>query len=125
MDAHFLNSSLVGDTLGPPGAGRSAEDGEHALGEQQVEDVNALAGHRQAGGGILVDNQPVASPYLIVAIGPPHAMQEVFEQTPAMQRLMLLAQSYGVGISVQTRDKLTVSAGSVRDVNFAKEIGPK
>ncbi|WP_409431596.1 DUF881 domain-containing protein [Mycobacterium sp. SMC-16] len=80
---------------------------------------------RQAGGGILVDNQPVASPYVIVAIGPPHAMQEVFEQTPAMQRLMLLAQSYGVGISVQTRDRLTVSAASVRDVNFAKEIGPK
>ncbi|MFL0238706.1 DUF881 domain-containing protein [Mycobacterium sp. SMC-17] len=80
---------------------------------------------RQAGGGILVDNQPVASPYVVVAIGPPHAMQEVFEQTPAMQRLMLLAQSYGVGISVQTRDRLTVSAASVRDVNFAKEIGPK
>jgi len=67
----------------------------------------------------------VASPYVVVAIGPPHAMQEVFEQTPAMQRLMLLAQSYGVGISVQTRDRLTVSAASVRDVNFAKEIGPK
>lgn len=80
---------------------------------------------RQAGGGILVDNQPVASPYVVVAIGPPHAMQEVFEHTPAMQRLMLLAQSYAVGVSVQTRDRLTVSAASVRDVNFAKEIGPK
>ncbi|WP_285034495.1 DUF881 domain-containing protein [Mycolicibacterium sp. lyk4-40-TYG-92] len=80
---------------------------------------------RQAGGGILVDNQPVASPYVVVAIGPPHALQEVFEQTPAMQRLMLLAQSYGVGISVQTRDRLTVSAASVRDVNFARPSEPK
>jgi hypothetical protein len=42
-----------------------------------------------------------------------------------MQRLMLLAQSYGVGISVQTRDRLTVSAGSVRDVNFARPSEPK
>ncbi|CAM5280767.1 hypothetical protein MAUB1S_04662 [Mycolicibacterium aubagnense] len=80
---------------------------------------------RQAGGGILVDNLPVASPYVVVAIGPPHAMQEVFEHTPAMQRLTLLAQSYGVGISVQTRDHLTVSAASVRDVNFARQSGPK
>ena len=68
---------------------------------------------------------PVASPYVVVAIGPPHAMQEVFEHTPAMQRLTLLAQSYGVGISVQTRDHLTVSAASVRDVNFARQSGPK
>lgn len=80
---------------------------------------------RQAGGGILVDNQPVASPYVVVAIGPPHAMQEVFEHTPAMQRLTLLAQSYGVGVSVQTRDRLTVSAASVRDVNFARPSEPK
>ena len=80
---------------------------------------------RQAGGGILVDNQPVASPYVVVAIGPPHAIQEVFEHSPAMQRLTLLASSYGVGINVQTRDKLTVSAASVRDVNFARQAGPK
>ncbi|MUL65034.1 hypothetical protein BOO86_11215 [Mycobacterium sp. CBMA 234] len=80
---------------------------------------------RQAGGGILVDNQPVAGPYVIAAIGPPHAMQEVFEHTPAMQRLTLLAASYGVGTSVQTRDRLTLSAASVRDVNFARQSGPK
>ena len=28
---------------------------------------------RQAGGGILVDNQPINSPYVILAVGPPHA----------------------------------------------------
>jgi uncharacterized protein YlxW (UPF0749 family) len=80
---------------------------------------------RQAGGGILVDNQPVSSPYSVVAIGPPHAMQEVFEHSPAMQRLTLLADSYGVGTSVQTSDRLTMSAASVRDVNFARQSGPK
>ena len=32
---------------------------------------------RQAGGSILVDNQPISSPYVILAIGPPHAMQDV------------------------------------------------
>jgi uncharacterized protein YlxW (UPF0749 family) len=79
---------------------------------------------RQAGGGILVDNQPISSPYAILAIGPPHAMQDVFDRTPGLQRLRLLESSYGVGVNVSSGDGLTLPAGSVRDVNFAKQIGP-
>jgi uncharacterized protein YlxW (UPF0749 family) len=78
---------------------------------------------RQAGGGILVDNQPISSPYAILAVGPPHAMQDVFDRSPGLQRLRLLETSYGVGVSVSVGDGLTVPAGSVRDVNFAKQIG--
>ena len=37
---------------------------------------------RQAGGGILVDNQPISSPYVILAVGPPHSMQDVFDRSP-------------------------------------------
>lgn len=80
---------------------------------------------RQAGGGILVDNQPVGSPYVIVAIGPGHAMQESFEHSPAMKRLTLLSVSYGVGINSTLGDRLSTPPASVRDINFAKEIGPK
>jgi uncharacterized protein YlxW (UPF0749 family) len=79
---------------------------------------------RQAGGGILVDNQPISSPYVILAVGPPHAMQDVFERSPGLQRLRLLESSYGVGVSVSAGDGLTLPAGSVRGVNFAKQIGP-
>lgn len=79
---------------------------------------------RQAGGGILVDNQPINSPYEILAVGPPHAMQDVFDRSSGLQRLRLLETSYGVGVSVSAGDGLTVPAGSVRDVNFAKQIGP-
>jgi uncharacterized protein YlxW (UPF0749 family) len=79
---------------------------------------------RQAGGGILVDNQPISSPYVILAVGPPHAMQDVFDRSPGLQRLRLLESSYGVGVTVSTGDGLTLPAGSVRDVNFAKQIGP-
>jgi uncharacterized protein YlxW (UPF0749 family) len=78
---------------------------------------------RQAGGGILVDNQPISSPYDILALGPPHTMQEVLERSPGLQRLRLLETSYGVGVSVSATENLTLPAGSVRDVNFAKEIG--
>ena len=78
---------------------------------------------RQAGGGILVDNQPISSPYGIVAVGPPHAMQDVFDRSPGLQRLRLLEASYGVVVTVSSTDHVTVPAGSVRDVNFAREIG--
>lgn len=78
---------------------------------------------RQAGGGILVDNQPISSPYVILAVGPPHAMQDVFDRSSGLQRLRLLETSYGVGVSVSAGDGLTVAAGSVRDINFAKQIG--
>ena len=79
---------------------------------------------RQAGGGILVDNQPISSPYVILAVGPPHAMQEIFDRSAGLQRLRLLETSYGVGLSVSAGDGLTLPAGSVRDINFAKQIGP-
>jgi uncharacterized protein YlxW (UPF0749 family) len=78
---------------------------------------------RQAGGSILVDNQPISSPYVILAIGPPHAVQDVFERSPGLHRLRLLEASYGVGVTVSTSEALTLSASPIRDVNFAKEIG--
>jgi uncharacterized protein YlxW (UPF0749 family) len=76
---------------------------------------------RQAGGGILVDNQPIGSPYVVLAVGPPHGMHDVFDNSSALQRLRLLETSYGVGVNVSEGDGLTVPAGSVRDVNFAKQ----
>ncbi|WP_422746700.1 DUF881 domain-containing protein [Mycobacterium sp. WMMD1722] len=78
---------------------------------------------RQAGGGILVDNQPVSSPYVLQAIGPPNTMAESFERSSGLQRLRLLEASYGVGVTVATADALTVPAGSVREVNFAERRG--
>jgi uncharacterized protein YlxW (UPF0749 family) len=80
---------------------------------------------RQAGGGILVDNQPINSPYTILAVGPPHSMGDAFDRSPGLQRLRLLEASYGVVVTVSATDSVTVPAGSVRDVNFAKEIGDK
>jgi uncharacterized protein YlxW (UPF0749 family) len=78
---------------------------------------------RQAGGAILVDNNPIGSPYTILAIGPPHAMQDVFDRSPGLHRLRLLETSYGVGVSVDARDGLALPAGTVRNVKFAREIG--
>jgi uncharacterized protein YlxW (UPF0749 family) len=51
-------------------------------------------------------------------------MAEVFDRSPGLQRLRLLETSYGVGVTVSTGEGLTLPAGSVRDINFAKQIGP-
>jgi uncharacterized protein YlxW (UPF0749 family) len=78
---------------------------------------------RQAGGAILVDNNPISGPYTVLAVGPPHTMRDVFDRSPGLQRLRLLEASYGVGVNVSARDGLKVSAGAVRDIKFAKQIG--
>jgi uncharacterized protein YlxW (UPF0749 family) len=78
---------------------------------------------RQAGGAILVDNNPISSPYTVLAVGPPHSMQDVFDSSPGLRRLRLLEASYGVGVGVSARDGLTLPAGAVRDVKFAKKVG--
>ncbi|MFI2841628.1 Uncharacterized conserved protein YlxW, UPF0749 family [Mycolicibacterium neoaurum] len=79
---------------------------------------------RQAGGRILVDNHPITSPYEVIALGPPHAIQDVFNRSSGMQRLMLLQRSYGVGVTVSTGEALNVPGGSVREIRFAKEMKP-
>lgn len=78
---------------------------------------------RQAGGAILVDNHPIASPYVILAVGPPNTLRDVFDHSPGLARLRLLETSYGVGVTVAAGDGLTLPAGATRDVRFAKQIG--
>ena len=80
---------------------------------------------RQAGGAILVDNQPITSPYVAVAVGPPHAMQDAFERSSGFQRMLLLEASYGVGATVTVGESLTVPAGSSREVKYAKPVGDR
>ena len=80
---------------------------------------------RQAGGAILVDNQPIGSPYVVIAVGPPHAMQDTFARSPGFQRMRLLEASYGVAASVSEQDSLTVPAGGGREVKYAKPIGTR
>jgi uncharacterized protein YlxW (UPF0749 family) len=79
---------------------------------------------RQAGGAILVDNNPITSPYTILAVGPSHAMQDAFDRSPGLHRLRLLEISYGVGVSVNAGDGLALPAAAIRDIKFAKQIGP-
>ena len=78
---------------------------------------------RQAGRAILVDNQPIGSPYVIVAIGPPHGMQDSFDRSLGLARMRLLEASYGAGVTVTAGDGLIVPAANTRDVKYAKKVG--
>jgi uncharacterized protein YlxW (UPF0749 family) len=78
---------------------------------------------RQAGGAILVDNHPISSPYTILAVGSPTGMRDTFDRSGGLQRLRLLEVSYGVGVNVSSGDGLSLPAGAVREIQFAKQIG--
>lgn len=77
---------------------------------------------RQAGGAILVDNQPTSSPYRVVAIGPAHAMKAAFERGPAMARLRVLQQAYGAQVTLATDDNLKVGPAAGRIIKYATQI---
>ncbi|MFD6198705.1 DUF881 domain-containing protein [Mycobacteriaceae bacterium NPDC060252] len=77
---------------------------------------------RQAGGAILVDNQPISSPYRIVAIGPANTMKSSFERSPGMARMRLLQKSYGIRLTLGTQENVQLAPAVNRDVKYAKEI---
>ncbi|WP_078327285.1 DUF881 domain-containing protein [Mycobacteroides salmoniphilum] len=77
---------------------------------------------RQAGGAILVDNQPISSPYRIVAIGPANTMRSSFERSPGMARMRLLQKSYGIRLTLGTQEDVQLAPAANRDVKYAKEI---
>lgn len=135
-------------TVGEPvqSGGLRGEDGDRGDGGQVVLDsdlqavINALwAGGaeaiavggvrvgpgvtvRQAGGAILIDQQPVPSPYLIEAIGP-QAMQADFLADPVYLRLEALVGLYGVELEVRAADDLQMPAAQVRELRSAGPSG--
>lgn len=75
---------------------------------------------RQAGGAILVDNQPVASPYVLLAVGPPQSLAGGFGDSSALRRLRLLEKAYGAGVTVSGSDSLSLPAVAGRQITFAR-----
>jgi uncharacterized protein YlxW (UPF0749 family) len=76
---------------------------------------------RQAGGAMLVDNQPVFSPYRVEAIGDTRALQREFVVSDAYVRMSSVSQLYGVGFAVAEDDSLTLPPATPRAVRVATE----
>lgn len=80
---------------------------------------------RQAGGAMLVDNQPISSPYVISAIGPTGTMQTGFIVSDAYLRMQAVHQLYGVGFTVTESARVGLPAAPVRELRYAREGTPR
>lgn len=78
---------------------------------------------RQAGGAMLVDDQPVPSPFVVQAVGPARTMQTSFVTSDAYLRLSAVAQVYGIGFTVTDADTLDLPAAATPDVRLAVPAG--
>ncbi|MDP9795510.1 uncharacterized protein YlxW (UPF0749 family) [Catenuloplanes nepalensis] len=82
------------------------------------ERLTATSTIRAAGEAILVDFQPVTSPYEVAAIGPDE-LKERFEQTGSASLFRALVDKYGMKFEVTGRDDLTLTAAAGGDLEHA------
>jgi uncharacterized protein YlxW (UPF0749 family) len=78
---------------------------------------------RQAGGAVLVDNRPVAQPYVLEAIGDPAAMHTRLVDTEAYGRFATFTQVYGTRFTVEAVQSLTLPGGSPAEPEVARKEG--
>lgn len=78
---------------------------------------------RQAGGAMLVDDQPVSSPYVVAAIGDPDGLQTGFLVSDAYLRLATVAREYGIGFTIDTGERLDLPAASTAELRLAVPQG--
>ena len=76
---------------------------------------------RTAGDAILVDLQPLVSPYVISAIGDPDELRTEFARTTAAAALNLLASQYSISSSVEPVEELAVPGGSASTLRYVIE----
>jgi uncharacterized protein YlxW (UPF0749 family) len=80
---------------------------------------------RQAGGAILVDFRPVASPYQVMAVGDPDGLANGFLSSPEASYVVGLQQEYGLQFDFARTDDLTLPAGTSPEVRWAQPLdGP-
>jgi uncharacterized protein YlxW (UPF0749 family) len=102
----------VVDALFASGAEAIAVNGER---------LTARTAIREAGDAILVDYRPLAPPYHIDAIGPPD-LKATFLKTQTGTLYENWRQVYGLGFSVDTRQRLTLPSAAEHVVRFAVPV---
>jgi uncharacterized protein YlxW (UPF0749 family) len=74
---------------------------------------------RFAGQAVLVDLHPIASPYVIDAVGPAEALDTGFAASDVASRYQTLQQADGITFSVAEKDALDLPAAAVAALRFA------
>ncbi|MEY2634914.1 MAG: hypothetical protein RIS75_854 [Actinomycetota bacterium] len=83
--------------------------------------LTAATSIRIAGATVLIDFQPVLSPFVIKAIGP-YSMRQDFNESDANVWLADLTTNYPVEGSVQWRKNLSVASGTMPTVKYSEEM---
>ena len=74
---------------------------------------------RQAGGAILVDNQPVFWPITIDAVGDPNTIHVAFVQTDGFARFSAFSSLYGIRFDLSASSSLSLAAAATPEVRYA------
>jgi uncharacterized protein YlxW (UPF0749 family) len=92
-----------------------------AVDGQRLSPVSTI---RAAGGAILVDLQPVSSPYEITAIGDPKTLPQAFNKSTAAVQLRSYNRQYGITLKIAAADALNLPAAMSPNLRFAKAPAP-
>jgi uncharacterized protein YlxW (UPF0749 family) len=84
-------------------------DGAEAISVNGVR-LTPTSAIRFAGDAVLVDFQPISSPYVIDAIGDSDLLATGFAASDVASRYQTLASAKGIGFSFSAKDKLSLSA---------------
>ena len=83
--------------------------------------ITASTSIRNAGKAVLIDYQPIRSPYTIKAIGPVD-MRNSFERSPGGAWVRDLDANYPIDVQITNRRALRMKAGTMPTVNFAEKV---
>ena len=144
LSARLANEELVAGTTAVQGPGLQVTLDDAPQGVNRVLDhdlqtvVNALwaagaeavavngqrltteSAIRQAGDAILVNFQPVAPPYDVLAVGDPTEMDTSFGASPAAARMRTFAQLYGLRFHYSRESALTLPAAAGLGLRYAR-----
>lgn len=76
------------------------------------ERIGTTTAIRQAGGAILIDFQPTASPYVIEVVGDPGTLPADFAQTEPARRFSTYRSAYGAQYHIETEERLELPAAT-------------
>jgi uncharacterized protein YlxW (UPF0749 family) len=97
-------------------------DGAEAIGVNGVR-LTPTSAIRFAGQAVLVDFQPITSPYRVTAIGDEDALSTGFAQSEVAIRYQSLAGAEGIGFSFAEHSKLTLPASPPANLRYATPAG--
>jgi uncharacterized protein YlxW (UPF0749 family) len=107
-----VDLQLVANALWSAGAEALAVNGRR---------VTATTAIRQAGGRVLVNFDPVASPYRVAAIGDPDGLRRGLAGSEVARQFGLWREIYGLGFAVRAEDVVEIPAlGPARSLSFAR-----